>query len=132
MAYNYQNCDGLIKMAFVGKVTADDLQQLLKKVTEDELRLAVTPNRIMDLSEADFSDLSSDKLVAVAKIRRVTKLKNKIKSAIIATNPEHYGLARIFTGHNQNPEISIMIFKDSASAYEWIGGKSKSDDSSNA
>lgn len=119
-------------IVMIGTVTSDDLQQLLESLSEDELRLSVTPNRITDLLGASFSDLSSDKLVVAAEIRRDAKLKNKVKSAFIATRPEQYGLARIFMGYNQNPDVSIMIFKDSVSAYNWIGAGSKSDDGPDA
>lgn len=128
MAFKYQLCDGYIKLTLIGTVTFDDLKQVLKRLAEDELQLPVTPHRITDLSDANFSDISSEHLVAVAEIRRNAKLKNKVKSALIATRPEQYGLARMFMGHNQNPDITIMVFKDSDSAYNWIGAESESDD----
>jgi hypothetical protein len=121
MPVKYQIRDGLFEMAIHGKVTTQDMRQTLAAVTDIESRLPVTPDRIMDLSEADFSGLSSADVVAVAESRRVAPLKNKIKSAIIATQPEQFGLGRLFMGRNQNPEITIMIFKDTASAYQWLG-----------
>jgi len=131
MPFNFQIRDGLIEMTYQGKFTGADVQQLLLKVEDAELRLAVTPDRITNMSDADTSGLPSSILVSVAEARQRAKLKNKIKSAIIATRPEHYGLARLFMRHNQNPDISIEIFKDSASAYNWLGRKAKSDDKTN-
>ena len=128
MAFNVQICDGLIELDFHGKVRIDDLQQALQAVEDLESRLGVTPDRITDMSGADTSELRSGDLVALAEKRRKAKLKNKIKSAIVAPSPEHYGLARMFMGFNQNPDISIMIFRDSASAYQWLGREAESGD----
>jgi len=117
---------------FHGKVTGAELRQLLETVQEMEARLEVTPDRISDLSDADLEELRSRDLVAFAERRGAAKLKNKVKSAIIAPGSTQYGLARMFLAHNENPSISIMIFKDSASAYKWIGLEAKSVDRPNA
>jgi len=100
---------------------ADDFLQALRVVEELESRLPVTPDRITDITDGDFSELHSQQLVAVAERRKNAPLKNKIKSAIVAPKPDQYGLARMFAGFNQNSDITIMIFKDSTSAYEWLG-----------
>ena len=128
MAFNVQICDGLIELAFHGKVRIGDLQQALQAVEDLESRLGVTPDRITDMSGADTAELQAGDLVALAEKRRKAKLKNRIKSAIVAPSPEHFGLARMFMGFNQNPDISIMIFRDSASGYQWLGRAAKSGD----
>jgi len=122
MAYTFQICDGVIEMSLQGKINWQDFRELLQKTEEVEARLPVTPNRITDMRDADVSELLSSDVAALAHIRRTAKLKNKIKSAIIATKPEHHGLARVFMGINQNPDISIMLFKDPATARAWLGG----------
>jgi hypothetical protein len=132
MPFNYQICDGLIEITFHGKVTGDDLQQVLVKLAADESRLAVTPDRITNISDADTSVLLSSDLVLAAQERRRASLKNKVKSAFIATRSGQHGLTRMFMGHNQNPDISIQIFMDSVSAYNWLGREAKSDDETNA
>ena len=128
MAFDFKICDGLIELTFHGKVSAGNLQQALQAVEDLESRLTVTPDRITDMSGADTAGLQAGDLVAVAEKRGKAKLKNKIKSAIVAPSPDHYGLARIFMGFNQNPDISLMIFRDSASAYQWLGRSAKSGD----
>ncbi len=114
-----------MELALVGKVTGDDLRELLAVVTNAEAELPVTPDRIMDMSDADTSALVADTLVAVAEVRRFTVLRNKIKSAVIAPRSEQYGLARMFAGYNQNPDITIMLFRDAASAWQWLGRQPK-------
>ena len=124
--------DGVIEAAFRGNIAVEDFQQLKVTLQDLESRLEVTPDRISDLSEASFSELRASDLVAFAENRGVAKLKNKIKSAIIAPKPVQYGLTRVFMTRNQNPAIEIMVFKDSTSAYNWIGLKEKPVDKPNA
>src|SRR5271155_3003023 len=132
MAFNFQIRDGLIEVTFHGKVTVDDLHQLLEILRDVESRLEVTPDRIANFSDAGVSNLRFNDVEAFAKSRQAAKLKNEIKSAIIAPTPEQYSLCRMFLAYNQNPQISIMLFEDSASAYKWIGREPKSADKPNA
>jgi hypothetical protein len=132
MAINIQMRDGVIEAIFRGNITAEDFQQMSETLLDLESRLEVTPDRISNLSDAGFLELSSSNLVAFAASRGIAKLKNKIKSAIIAPEPAQFGLSRMFMANNPNPEIEIKIFKDSASAYDWIGLEEKSDDKPNA
>jgi len=124
--------DGVIEAIFRGRITGEDLQQLLERLHDLESRLEVSPDRISDLSEAGVSELRSSDLVAFAERRAKVKLKNSVKSAVIAPGSTQYGLARMFWAHNENPDIQIMIFKDSASAYNWIGLQAKPVDKPNA
>jgi hypothetical protein len=121
MAIHIQMRDGVIEATFRGNVAREDLRQLIETLRDLESRLQVTPDRISDLSDASFAELSSSDLVTFAANRGRAALKNNIKSAIIAPGAIQFGLARMFMAHNQNPAIEIMIFKDSASAYHWIG-----------
>jgi hypothetical protein len=132
MPFNFQIRDDLVEVRFHGNVTGNDLDQLLDIIEDIELRWEATPDRVSDLSDAIMSDLSSQYLEAFAKARNVANLKNAVKSAIIAPGTEQYGLARMFMAYNRNPKISIMLFKDSASAYKWIGHEPKSVNDPNA
>jgi hypothetical protein len=132
MSINIQMREGVIEAVFHGEVTGNDLRQLLETLHDLESRLEVTPDRISDLSDGGVEELRSADLVAFAESRGVAKLKNKVKSAIIAPGSTQYGLARMFSANNENPAIDIKIFKDSASAYNWIGLKAKSVDKPSA
>jgi hypothetical protein len=123
MAIIFQTRDDILEMILRGSITAEDLMQLLQKMADFESSLEVAPDRITDMMDANASELLSSDLVTFAKSRNFAKLKNKVKSAIIATTPLQHGLARMFMAYNQNPDIEIMIFKDSASAYSWIKPK---------
>jgi hypothetical protein len=118
--------DGLLEASSHGKLTKEDFDHIRSILRDIEARLEVTPNRISDLTGADFSDLSSEDLVVFAEYRRAATLKNKIKSAIVAPKgSSQYGLARMFMAHNLNPDIELKIFYDTASAYQWLGREAK-------
>jgi hypothetical protein len=127
MPIHLQIRDGMLEAACQGKLTASDLKRLKVTLRDIEARLEVTPDRVSDLTEADVSDLDSQDLVLFAEYRRSAILKNKVKSAVIVTKGSvQYGLARMFMAHNQNPDIEIKIFYDSAGAYDWLGRGTKS------
>ena len=93
---------------------------------ETESRLEITPDRVTDLSDGDFMPIPTEVLKRLGESRATAPIKNKVKSAIIAPKPVQYGLGRLFQTYNQNPLIEIMLFKDSARAYQWIGRTAKS------
>jgi hypothetical protein len=121
MPITFQLRDGLVEVFLNGKLTAADFEGLAESYRDAESRLEVTPDRVSDLTEADFSDLESNDLVHFAQQRKIARLKNPVKSAIIAPSPGQYGMARVFQTCNDNPFIEIRLFKDAASAYEWVG-----------
>jgi len=127
MAIKLQVRDNLIEATYQGNITAIDLQQQIEIFRDLESRLDVSPDRIADLSNACGSELLSSDVVLFAAGRESAKLKNRVKSAIIAPSPVQYGLARMFMAHNKNPSIEIMIFRDAATAYEWLGQEPQSD-----
>jgi hypothetical protein len=118
--------DGVAEAIFRGKIRGEDLQELKETIHEIESRMEITPDRISDLSDADVVELRSSDVVAFAESRGVAKLKNNVKSAIIAPGSTQFGLARMFLACNENPNIEITLFKDSASAYKWIGIEAQS------
>jgi len=125
MAIKCQLCDGLLHTTLQGRITTEDFRQALEINRDIETRLEITPDRITDLSAADASGLNTSQVMDIAIARRQARLKNKVKSAFVAPKPEQFGLARVFQTYNDNPAIEIMVFKDAASAYKWLGREAK-------
>jgi len=121
MPINVQMHNGLLELIFHGDVTADDFQAPMEFFREVEARLDVAPDRVSDLSAANLMPLNADFLKRFAASRTTVPLKNKVKSAIIAPEPDQFGLARMFQTFNENPAIEIKLFRDAASAYAWLG-----------
>jgi len=123
MPINFQTVDGLIIVQFQGRVTGEDLQRLADAYQDIEAQLAKTPDRVTDLSDwiPNSEDLPSSMLNEFGRRRALAKVRNEVKSAIIAPHPGQFGLARMYQAYNRNPKIETMIFKDSNSAYAWLG-----------
>jgi hypothetical protein len=113
--------DGLLEALFQGDIDMEDFESYAQRLQEIEGRLAVTPDRLTDLSAGNLEQVDADRLRRFAVSRTTATLKNKIKSAIIAPKPDQYGLARMFQTHNENPLIEIQVFRAAPAAYAWLG-----------
>ena len=114
-----------MEITFRGDITAKDIMQAAVLVRDAEAELPVSPDRISDLSDTNLSRLEAEDVREFAHQRNAVPMKNKVKSAIIAPQPEQFGLARLFQAHSENPMMEVQVFRDAASAYEWLGRKAK-------
>jgi len=80
----------------------------------------VVPHRISDLSKTSGLNIGFRELLALADRRKSVRFVNAFKSAIIAQQPVHVGLARMFQTLNEHPQITIKIFPDLPAALAWI------------
>jgi len=103
-----------------GVITVPDLLALADKVAEFEAQLPVTPHRIADLSEGTVNDYNCVELNAFAAKRRTARLKNQVKSAIVAGDAVQYGFARMYQTLNDHPDIRIEVFQSEAPALAWL------------
>ena len=103
-----------------GVVTVADLLALAEKVDALEAQLPVTPHRIADLSGGAVSDFNFVELSVFAAKRRAARLKNPVKSAIVAGDAVQFGFARMFQTLNDHPDIRIEVFQSEAPALAWL------------
>ena len=113
--------EGLMLARFYGAVTAEDFWRLDQLAREADSRLEANPDRILDISDADWGLVESELVRNMAAIREKEPMKNHVKAAIVAPKPEQYGIARMFQALNQNPAVEVQIFTDAPGAYEWLG-----------
>jgi hypothetical protein len=110
----------LLLMIFVGSMSRDDIHSWAEQVVALEAEAAVTPNRIVDLRGVTGSNVDLASYTDVGRRRREMTLKNPIKSAVIASEPVHFGYARMFQLINTNPMITLAIFPTEESARAWL------------
>lgn len=120
MAYDIAVRDGIICTTFTGALVAPDLEQLLQELAALEAGFAVTPHRLSDLSACQGIDLDYPSLAPFATARTKASMKNRVKSALVAPRPLHYGFARMFGILNNNPDIEIRTFADAHDAWNWL------------
>jgi hypothetical protein len=120
MSYEIRFEGGLLKAIFSGTVTNSDLSGLADAVAHVEASWAVTPHRMADLRSIERLDIDFTGVFAMAEGRRHARLRNPIKTAIIASDLVHFGFARMFQTLNDHPQIAIAIFRDEDEALQWL------------
>jgi len=80
----------------------------------------VVRSRISDLRPAVRLDIDFNGVAALAAERVRRSFPNSFKSAIIAPDPARFGFARMFQTLNDNPQITLAIFRDEPEALAWI------------
>lgn len=128
MAFDFQISEGLIWVNCHGKLTAEDLEQITKLAGELDFQLEPSLDRVIDFTELNEQldeKINYARIEMHASKRRVSVLKNKVKSAVVAPTLLQYGFARMFQTLNTNPMIEIAIFRDRPSAIGWIKGQAE-------
>jgi hypothetical protein len=120
MPFDLTVVDGIICLTFNGALSSDDLWRVSDLYAKIEAESKVSPDRMADISLVDKVELDFGAVEAVAAVRRGTMLKNKVKSAILAPKPVLYGFARMFQTLNDNPQITMELFRDKESCWAWL------------
>src|SRR5690349_21719051 len=115
MSYGMRSEAGVLKIVFSGTLTNADLSAAVQELGDVEAASDVLPPRSIDLRPVDRLEIDFAGVFAVAEARRLKRLKNPIKSAIIASDVVRFGFARMFQTLNDNPQVVIAIFGDDES-----------------
>jgi len=120
MPYEIRFEDGLLRVVLSGTVTNADLSGIADAAAHIEASWAVVPNRIADFRSIERLDIDFTGVFAMAEARRHARLRNPIKTALIASDLVHFGFARMFQTLNDHPQIAIAIFRDEGEALQWL------------
>jgi hypothetical protein len=120
MPFEIEFKNGIIESTFSGVVDLSQILTLVQQVEEIEAACDVAPNRICQLAGDMHIAFAFMDMEAVAERRRGTRLKNHVRTALVATAPQHYGYARMFQTLNSNPQIEIRIFNGIVTARRWL------------
>ena len=112
--------DGMLRLSFLGAVTNHDLVRLLDEITRLEAACSVIPDRLVDMRQVDRLEIDVTGVLGLADARRRRTFPNSFKTAIIATEPVHFGFARMFQTLNDHAQIAVSIFADDADALRWL------------
>jgi hypothetical protein len=127
MPFDYRVVDGVIFADFTGRLVSQDLRIAAKEVAVLEEELAISPNRLTDISLVEGIDLNFQEMEAFADIRRRVALKNDIRSAIVVADSLQVGFARMFQTLNDHPKITIRIFNNREEAIAWVSSPTSED-----
>ncbi len=113
---------GIVLSSWVGQISDSELLPSYQQLYENELWKPGF-HEIVDLRDADMSSVSSeglDRLASMVKRYTIGKC-DEFKTAVVAPDDLHFGIARIYEVHSsESPEI-VMVFRDLNRAFEWLG-----------
>jgi hypothetical protein len=121
MSWTCKYAGGLVEMTVDGLFTGDDLAQLEREIGRIEAEAPVTPHRLADMSAVTGVSIGISDMDSFAARRTAAKLRNRVKSGIVATAPVQYGFARMFLSLMSNPMITVSVFRERESALKWLG-----------
>ncbi len=116
-----------IEIRMHGRLVLEELLAASREIAQAEATMPVALHRLTDMSEVTATTIAFADIEAFAAQRRVAPLKNPVRSAVVAGNDVQFGLARMFQALNDNPRISIKVFRDMAGARAWLRLESDSD-----
>ncbi len=112
----------LLIIELVDRVTLADLLELITRVQEFEARERRAPDRIVDLSRCALHlAVGYNDFPAFARARERAVPPNRFRSALVAPEPVHYGMVRMYHTVTNNPLIERALFRNLRDARAWIG-----------
>lgn len=109
-----------LRIDFAGTFTTIDIRHLIENVKELEARLGHAPKRIIDLTGIERMEISFPDITTIISARRAVAFPNNLGSALVASRPVHFGLARMVQSLNQHEQIVMEIFPTREAALAWI------------
>jgi hypothetical protein len=111
---------GRIRLALSGIIARADFEGMFADLKQIETTAEVTPDRITDITEVVNMETGYAVMLPNTRERSSMKFRNKFRSAIVASTPVQFGLARMFMSLNTNPQIELSIFKSVEAALAWL------------
>lgn len=103
-----------------GAITTRDFIRLAEEVLAFERTQQTTPNRLTDISRVTHLAVNYAEIERVAHLRRASLPANPIRSAVFASTPMQFGMARMFQSLNNHPGVTVEVFRDLPSALAWL------------
>jgi hypothetical protein len=123
MPYRIEGNAQIIRIIIFGHFIQPEVVDLGRELAQFEAGFEKAPDRLADLSGVEKSDFETATIERLAAERRIRIYPNNFRSAIVAPNSLHYGLARMFQTLSNNPQIDMRIFKTRAEAEAWLAAQ---------
>ena len=110
----------IIRVRISGVLSNEDFLALASEAQRIDPSEFAGRHRLTDISDVTKIEMTFQSLSSYADNRRRVQLPNPVKSAIVAPQVAHYGIARMFQTLTDNPMMVIAIFPDEDSALRWL------------
>jgi len=112
----YKYKDGILFVTFPETFSDNDFRLMNKEIEIVEEEYSVVPNFIVSIKNVKTFNGDNYSVQKLAKQRAEITYSN----TILATNDFQMGFARMYQTVNDNPQLTIKIFKDKAKAIKWL------------
>jgi hypothetical protein len=120
MICQYEYKDGILFVTFPETLSNNDFRLINKEIEIIEEEYSVIPNFIVSLNNVKTFIGDYFSVQELARQRAEITYPNNIMEAILVTNDFQMGFARMYQTVNDNPQLTIKIFKDEVKAVDWI------------
>jgi hypothetical protein len=103
-----------------GVFTAPELNHMATEAEIAEASHPVSLDRITDLTAVERFEVGFREIFNFALRRSAQRFSRVVKSAIIVQEPVQFGMARIYEGVNENPQIQVRVLRSVTEATEWF------------
>jgi len=121
--------DKFIRVIYEGTLENNDIHGALKDALITGGNKLNLFHRLEDLRNLKETNIGFTELRGFTDKLRNIQLPQKVKSAILTSNPLQYGIARMFQSILDHPQVEVAIFSNEDEAHNWLsavdGTKSK-------
>ena len=107
---------------FSGRLTMPEISNAAMRLDQFEAEARESYHRLIDLTAVEDLELNFSAVFQLTAARRVVKLFNLVRTALVAESPVQFGIARMFQTLNVQPQTEVGVFSDAESALKWIAG----------
>jgi hypothetical protein len=125
MPYSISSERGYTYINLSGHLTVPEVAAAVQKMDEIDSGADATPNRLVDITAVENLQVSFSEMSNFASLRRSVKLKNPVRTAVVARTPVQFGVARMFELLNQQPQTQVAVFTDPDLARRWLAGEAE-------
>ncbi len=122
--FKYNPGNSLLYGSIEGQVNIEELGQTLGKIT-DSKEFPPDVKALWDLRKVDFTQLNSNFGEALASLRRQNPKRGNTKIALVVEKDLGYGMCRMYVMLSEDLPQEVSVFKDIASAENWLLGEDK-------
>ncbi len=125
MKYIHVIKNDVLIMKTSGDTSPDEFDQYFREMDRVEDQHGFCPDRVIDLrSMGTFSSDTKEYWPTIFK-RNDRKLRNSIRCSILVKSKFQFGMAMVFNGLNNNPNITTEVFEDIEPLSIWLDIDSK-------
>lgn len=121
--YKWIKCDvpNLRAMGISGELTYDMLLSAVTEVEDMERQNPAGFDRLVDLRKVEKISLDSEEIRNISDRRHIGYLGKPVRSAIFASDPSMYGVARMYAAMMEPSPIDVSVFYTLEECLGWLG-----------